>query len=156
MNNYKISEEDRNKLLSLIINLTKEEASLQQALRQQGENNRSEKEKIFLELLEVFDTLESLLNFLEDRPDEPDERVWKRLPKSLKSVQTKLLSILEKRQVLKIELSDHQPDFTICQVVEREIRPDLAEQTITKIVRQGFTIEDKLLRPIEVITSQQE
>ncbi|NCR52305.1 MAG: nucleotide exchange factor GrpE [Microcystis aeruginosa L211-07] len=156
MNNYKISEEDRNKLLSQIRTLFKEEASLKQALRQQGENNRSEKEQIFLELLEVFDTLESLLNFLEDRPDEPDERVWKRLPKSLKSVQTKLLSILEKRQVLKIELSDHQPDFTICQVVEREIRPDLAEQTITKIVRQGFTIEDKLLRPIEVITSQQE
>jgi molecular chaperone GrpE len=113
------------------------------------------KEKIFLELLEVFDILESLLNFLEDRP-EPDDRVWKRLPKSLKSVQTKLLSILEKRQVLKIELSDHQPDFTICQVVDREIRPDLAEQTITKIVRQGFTIEDKLLRPMEVITSKQE
>ena len=103
----------------------------------------------------MFDTLESLLNFLEDRP-EPDERVWKRLPKSLKSVQKKLLIILEKRQVLKIELSDHRPDFTICQVVEREIRPDLAEQTITKIVRQGFTIEDKLLRPMEVITSKQE
>lgn len=34
MNNYKISQEDRNKLLSLIINLTKEEASLKQALRQ--------------------------------------------------------------------------------------------------------------------------
>jgi len=58
--------------------------------------------------------------------------------------------------VLKIELSADQPDFTICQVVEREIRPDLAEQTITKIVRQGFTIEDKLLRPMEVITSKQE
>lgn len=155
MNNYKISEEDRNKLLSLIINLTKEEASLKQALRQQGENNRSEKEQIFLELLEVFDTLESLLNYLEYR-HEPDDRVGKRLPKSLKSVQTKLLSILEKRQVLKIELSADQPDFTICQVVEREIRPDLAEQTITKIVRQGFTIEDKLLRPMEVITSKQE
>jgi molecular chaperone GrpE len=155
MNNYKISEEDRNKLLSLITNLKKEEASLKQALRQEREGNRSEKEQIFLELLEVFDTLESLLNFLEDRP-EPDVRAWKRLPKSLKSVQTKLLSILEKRQVVKIELSDHQPDFTICQVVDREIRPDLEEQTITKIVRQGFTIEDKLLRPIEVITSKQE
>ncbi|REJ48317.1 MAG: nucleotide exchange factor GrpE [Microcystis aeruginosa TA09] len=155
MNNYKISEEDRNKLLSLIINLTKEEASLKQALRQQGENNRSEKEQIFLELLEVFDTLESLLNYLEYR-HEPDDRVGKRLPKSLKSVQTKLLSILEKRQVLKIELSADQPDFTICQVVDREIRPDLEEQTITKIVRQGFTIEDKLLRPMEVITSKQE
>ncbi|MBD2287730.1 MULTISPECIES: nucleotide exchange factor GrpE [Microcystis] len=155
MNNYKISEEDRNKLLSLIINLTKEEASLKQALRQQGENNRSEKEQIFLELLEVFDTLESLLNYLEYR-HEPDDRVGKRLPKSLKSVQTKLLSILEKRQVLKIELSADQPDFTICQVVAREIRPDLEEQTITKIVRQGFTIEDKLLRPMEVITSKQE
>jgi molecular chaperone GrpE len=85
MNNYKISQEDRNKLLSKIRTLFKEEASLKQALRQQGENNRSEKEQIFLELLEVFDTLESLLNFLEDRP-EPDERVWKRLPKSLGSI----------------------------------------------------------------------
>jgi len=53
MNNYKISQEDRNKLLSLIVNLINEEASLKQALRQQGENNRSEKEQIFLELLDL-------------------------------------------------------------------------------------------------------
>ncbi|MFM6191463.1 nucleotide exchange factor GrpE [Planktothrix sp.] len=29
-------------------------------------------------------------------------------------------------------------------------------QTITKVVRQGFRVKDKVLRPIEVITSKLE
>mgnify|MGYP003526458286 CR=1 FL=1 len=45
-------------------------------------------------------------------------------------------------------------EYRICQVVDREEREDLEEQTITKVVRQGFRVEDKVLRPIEVITSK--
>lgn len=39
-------------------------------------------------------------------------------------------------------------------MVGREKGEDLEEQTITKVVRQGFRVEDKVLRPIEVITSK--
>ena len=53
-----------------------------------------------------------------------------------------------------IKFEDTQPDYSICQVVDREEREDLKEQTITKIVRQGFRVEEKILRSVEVITSK--
>lgn len=149
----KLNNEQRNQLQQELGILLKEKMSLKQALQQQGENAISEKEELFLELLEVFDTLEFFLNYIEENP-EPNPKFFKRLPKSLGIIQKKLLNILERRQVLPIVFQDNKPDYRICQVVDREEREDLEEQTITKVVRQGFSVEDKVLRPIEVITSK--
>lgn len=87
---------------------------------------------------------------------EPSPQSWERLPKSLASIEKKLLMILERRQVNSIEFSATQPDFTLCRVVDREVCSDLENQTITKVVRRGFRLGNKLLRPIEVITSKTE
>jgi molecular chaperone GrpE len=148
----KLSDEQRNQLQQELGTLLKERMSLKQALQQQGEKATAEKEELFLELLEVFDALEFFLNYIEENP-EPNPKFFKRLPKSLGTIQKKLLNILERRQVQPIELQATKADYSVCQVVERETRNDLEEQTITKIVRQGFRIEDKVLRPVEVITS---
>ena len=39
-------------------------------------------------------------------------------------------------------------------MVDREEEEDLEEQTITKIVRQGFRVEEKILRSVEAIASK--
>jgi molecular chaperone GrpE len=149
----KLSDEQRTQLQQELGTLLKDKMSLKQALQQQGEKATAEKEELFLELLEVFDALEFFLNYIEENPD-PNPKFFKRLPKSLGTIQKKLLNILERRQVEPIEFQDTKPDYSVCQVVEREEREDIEEQTITKVVRQGFRVEDKVLRPIEVITSQ--
>ena len=149
----KLNKEQRNQLQHELGTLLKDKISLKQSLQQQGEKATSEKEELFLELLEVFDALEFFLNYIEENPD-PNPKFIKRLPKSLGTIQKKLLNILERRQVELIEFQDTKPDYSVCQVVDREEREDLEEQTITKIVRQGFRVEDKILRPIEVITSK--
>jgi molecular chaperone GrpE len=41
-------------------------------------------------------------------------------------------------------------------VVDREIRTDVADRTMTKVVRTGFYLGEKILRPTEVITSKLE
>jgi molecular chaperone GrpE len=130
----------------------KEVGLLKQSLRQQQQYALAEKEQIFLELLEVFDALESPIAYLQANPEIAPQFI-KRLPKSLGNIQQKLSIVLAKRQVTRIELQDNRPDFTCCQVVDREDRPDLAEQTITQIVRQGFRQGDRILRPVEIITS---
>jgi molecular chaperone GrpE len=149
----KLSNEQRNQLQQELGTLLKERMSLKQALQQHGEKAIAEKEELFLELLEVFDALEFFLNYIEENPD-PNPKFFKRLPKSLGTIQKKLLNILERRQVEPIEFQDTKPDYSVCQVVDREEREDLEEQTITKVVRQGFRVEDKVLRSIEVITSK--
>ncbi len=150
---FQLNEAQKNKIQQEIGNLLKEKMSLKQSLKQKSEQSESEKEELFLELLEVFDALEFFLNYIEEHRD-PSPKFFERLPKSIGTIQKKLLKILEKRQVKSIALLATKPDYTICQVVDREEREDLEEQTITKVVRQGFQVKSKILRPVEVITSK--
>ena len=152
---FQLTESEKEQLQQELGNLLKENMLLKQSLKLQSEQAISAKEELFLELLEIFDGLEFFLNYLEANPD-PDSssKVWQRLPKSLNTIQKKLLNILAKRQVQPIKLKTQQPDYSLCQVVDHEERTDLAEQTITKVVRQGFKLESKLLRPTEVIIAK--
>ncbi|QDZ40265.1 nucleotide exchange factor GrpE [Euhalothece natronophila Z-M001] len=152
---YCLTPEQREELLSQVGNLLKEKLELKQELQKQVNTANSEKEQLFLEVLELFDGLESLITYLNENPD-PDPRFIKRLPKSLGTLQKKLLTILKRREVTPIDHSSSVPDYQVCQVVDREPRDDLEDNTITKVVRQGFWLNSKVLRPLEVITSKAE
>ncbi len=150
---YILSQEQRDLLTQKLGTLQKDKVLLQQSLREQQTETAANTEDLFLELLEVADALEALLDYLENNP-EPSPEFVQRLPRSIKAVNRKFLSVLGKRQVLPIELADTQPDFNLCRVVDREERTDVADQTITQVVRQGFRLGEKILRPVEVITSK--
>ncbi|KJH70594.1 molecular chaperone GrpE (heat shock protein) [Aliterella atlantica CENA595] len=148
-----MSQELRDLLIKEIGSLNKQNVSMQQSLREQQTQASAESEDLFLELLEVGDALEALLDYLANNPD-PSPEFLRRFPKSSGAVQRKFLSVLKKRQVIPIELEGTQPNFDLCRVVDREVRADLADRTITKVVRQGFHVGDKVLRPTEIITSK--
>lgn len=153
---YIITQELRDLLMQEIGTLKKQNVSLQQSLREQQTGAAATTEDIFLEILEVGDALEALLDYLANNPN-PSPEFLGRLPKSLGAVHRKFLSVLKKRQVVSIELVEGtQPDFDLCRVVDREVRTDLPDQTVTKIVRRGFYLGEKILRPTEVITSKPE
>jgi molecular chaperone GrpE len=151
---YHITLEQRNQLEAKLRQLQKENVELQQSLREKTAQATANNEDLFLELLEVIDSLETLLDYLAKNRESSPEFV-QRLPKSLGAVHRKFLSVLKKRQVLPIEIKEGtQPDFQLCRVVDREVRNDLPDQTITKVIRQGFRLEEKILRSTEVITSK--
>ncbi len=152
---YVLSQEERDQLQRELEALYKERVLLQQSLREQQTQAAATTEDLFLELLEVGDALEALLNYLTDNPNLSPEFL-QRLPRSLGAVHRKFLSVLGKRQVCPIELEGTQPDFNLCRVVDREVRADLPDQSITKILRRGFRLSEKILRPTEVITSKTE
>lgn len=152
---YLLSQELRDLLTQKLGNLQKENVLLQQSLREQQTQIASNTEDLFLELLEVADALEALLDYLENNSN-PSPEFIERLPRTVRVVNRKFLSVLGKRQVLPIELAGNQPDFNLCRVVDREVRNDVEEQTITRIVRRGFRLGEKILRPTEVITSKLE
>ncbi|BAT52824.1 hypothetical protein NOS3756_17650 [Nostoc sp. NIES-3756] len=154
-NRYFLTQEQRDWLIQEFSDLQKQNTTLQQSLREQQTQATANTEDLLLELLEVSDALEALLNYLENNPD-PSPEFIQRLPKSVGAVYRKFISVLSKRQVTPIELQSNQPDFNFCRVVDREIRNDVEDQTITKIVRQGFLIGEKVLRPTEIITSKSE
>ncbi|KOR36932.1 MULTISPECIES: nucleotide exchange factor GrpE [Planktothricoides] len=155
MTNLTFNAELRDQLVNELGNLQKERVGLQQELREQKSQSIAAKEELFLEIFDVFDAVEFLLDYM-DQHSELSPQFIQRLPKSLSIVQKKLLGVLQRRQVELLELEGTKPDFDFCRVVEREVRSDVEDQTITKIVRRGFRHGDKILRPIEVITSKKE
>jgi len=153
MAEYKISAKQRLIIQDELAELYQKRGILTQQIHEQKQQHQAENEELFLEILEIFDSLEFLLNYLQDNPDLTAEAI-KRLPKSIQSIQKKLLLTLAKRKVKKIELTDEKPDFNFCQVIDQEIRDDIEEHNITKITRQGFDYDGKILRPVEVIVAK--
>jgi molecular chaperone GrpE len=150
---YILTLEERDRIKEELKTLYKEKVLLQQSVREQQTQTASATEDLCLELLEVGDALEALLDYLTNNPN-PSPEFLQRLPRSMGAVHRKFLSVLAKRQVLPIELVGTQPDFDLCRVVDREVRADLPDQTITKVLRQGFHLGKKVLRPTEIITSK--
>jgi molecular chaperone GrpE len=149
-----ISKKLRDDIVATISNLQRANALLTQEKREQKFQVEVEFTELFLELLEVHDSLESLIGYLSEYPD-ANSKFAKRLIKSLDSLQRKLLKSLSKRGVSEITINQEQTlDYSIGKVVGREYRTDLPDKTVIKIVKKGFYFKDKVLRPVEVITSQ--
>ena len=150
--NFIISRAKQQQTIDQIGCLLKERLSLQQSLAERVATYTASNEQLFLEILEIFDTLESLIDYLHNQP-QLTEKAIKRLPKSLNTIQTKLLATLARRQVEQIEITNPS-DLQFCQIVDAQIDPAVIVPTISKVVRQGFTIGERLLRPVEVIVQK--
>jgi molecular chaperone GrpE len=150
--NFIISNVQRQQTIDQIGCLLKERLSLQQSLVDRVATNTSSNEQLFLEILEIFDTLESLIDYLQNNP-QLTEKAIERIPKSLNTIQSKLLATLARRQVERVEITDPS-DLQFCQIVDAQIDPAVTVPIISKVVRQGFIIGERLLRPVEVIVQK--
>ncbi len=145
-----ITKQQQQETIEEISYLLKERRSLQQSLAKQDVSNNASNEQLFLELLEIFDMLESSIDYFLKTDRVLTEREIQRLPKSLATIQSKLIAILGRRQVEKIEIDDTILDSNLCQIVDTQIDSNLTAPVVTKTIRQGFKIGDMLLRPVEV------
>lgn len=128
-------------------------AEAEREIRETRKAYETDQAKLYLELLDVLDSIESLIqNF--SSLDEPDPKLFKRLPKLLGGVQRRLLRSLEARDVLPIENEASKFDPSFCQVVAKEECSDVAPGTILHVLKRGFVYRDALLRPQEVIISE--
>ncbi len=145
-----ITKEQQQQTIEQIGLLLKENFSLQQSLTDRTTTNIANNEQLFLEILEIFDALESLLEYFKTN-SQLTERAVNRIPKSIDTIQNKLLTILAKQQVEIIEVVDSTPNSQFYQIVDTQINPTAIAPTITKVVRQGFKHGNNLLRPVEII-----
>jgi molecular chaperone GrpE len=152
-NLLRLSDRQREHILQEIGSLLKVKFAWQQAIRKQQQQASAESEELFLELIELFDALEFLRNYMSDNLESLHPS-GQHLLKYIATIENQLLKILQKREVKLIDFQDNYPDFRYCKVVDIEVRNDLENQTITKIIRRGFSMGDKILRPVEVIVSK--
>ncbi len=155
-----ISKEQQQTTIAHIGLLLKDKRSLQQSLANQLADNNANNEQLFLELLEIFDALESLTDYLTADRRTTESKIAAssdptvRITRSLAAIQSKFLTTLARRQVRAIDLSQTQPEWQLCQIVDTQTNPAVTAPVVTKVVRQGFKIGDRLLRPVEVLVEQ--
>lgn len=148
---FALNSQQKEQILKKIGELEKNNFELKQALREFEVNTCSSNEKIFLELLEILDGFSFLSDYLDDNKDKSIN--LNRFNRSLKSLRSKLLSVLEKREVRPISLNDDL-NSECCLVVDQEVNDTLDDGSIVRIVREGYWSGNNILRPTEVITTK--
>lgn len=128
----------------------KEIVELKHELADEKQRSYKKEQNLLIELFETLDAFGYLLDNLKNK-ENPDRSI-KRTIKNLESIQRKLLRILENRGINKIEFPENKAIFGLCKIIETQQDDELAEQTIIKIVKNGFRRGDEIIRPAEVIT----
>ena len=152
--NFVIDIELRDRLVQDVSNLQKENAKLKQDIRNGKNDIEAEKDAFFLELLEVIDTVDNLTTSLENSIEALPES-HQRLPRAIGSIQRKLLTTLQKRDVYPIVIPEKESvDVNLCRIIESENRDDLPERSLVKTLKTGYMNGDKVLRSAEVIVTK--
>ena len=71
-------------------------------------------------------------------------------------VQNQFLDILKRHGVTRIDALGKPFDPHLHQAVMQETTPDKPPHTVTRVLEQGYTIHDRVLRPAKVAVSKQE
>ncbi|WP_340690802.1 nucleotide exchange factor GrpE [Hydrogenobacter thermophilus] len=105
-------------------------------------------EKLALDLLEIVD------NF---------ERAFASASEELSTYMTgfqliyrELKRVLEKYGIREMELEGKEFDPYLAEAIEKDYTSDVPPNTVIKVIRKGYMIHDRVLRPAKVIVSVQE
>lgn len=130
--------------------------SLRQILTLQNEKEQAEKahekelDNFFIEVLTVIDTFQKSEAIIKERGLDQDENASKAI-KRLLNAKKKLLSVLEKFNVKKLEFDSGMANDDVCTTVETE--PDASRKNgeIISIEKDGYTRNGHLIRRAEVV-----
>ena len=134
-----------------LVSFQKRIVSLSQALSAKEKNFLDDKQALYSEFIDILDAFENIFNTIQNKEDQFDKTV-KRIINSFESIHRKLIRTLEAQGVQKIDLNDGKAEPGLCQVLETRVDTDHKEGTILSIVRHGYRVGDRILRPAEVIT----
>lgn len=148
-----LSDAQRDQLTERLKRLMHRSGDLERQLRAERERSTAEQGSLFLELLEVLDMLDGMARSLET-VSEVTPAYAKRLGRSLSTTRDKLKASLERRELERIPDPAEGLDFSVHKVIEQEVHPDLPPQTVLKVLKQGYRLSGRVLRPTEIVTSR--
>jgi len=121
-----------------------------------NEVERKENEKhdllkdISLNIIDILDSFERIEESINEKEYNKIDEVNKTINR-YRTIQKKLLSLLQKYGVTKIEFPDNRLIVGLCEVVETEA--DIAQKNdeIISVIRNGYIRGNELIRPAQII-----
>ena len=130
--------------------LSRENLTLRNQLEEFEKSQDKRIDEIFCEFLTVLDTFERAEQTIKERELDKDETTKKAINRLL-NAKKKALGVLEKFNVQKIEFENNKSIEELCEVADTEPDPGRETGDIVSIEKQGYTRQEHLIRPAEVI-----
>ena len=121
-----------------------------------NEVERKENEKhdllkdISLNIIDIIDSFERIEESIIEKEYHKIDEVSKTVSR-YKTIQKKLLSLLQIHGVTKIEFPDNRLIVGLCEVVETEADSNRKNDEIISIIRNGYIRGKELIRPAQII-----
>ena len=121
-----------------------------------NEVERKENEKhdllkdISLNIIDIIDSFERIEESIIEKEYNKIDEVNKTTSR-YRTIQKKLLSLLQKHAVTKIEFPDNRLIVGLCEVVETEADSNRKNDEIISIIRNGYIRGKELIRPAQII-----
>jgi molecular chaperone GrpE (heat shock protein) len=121
-----------------------------------NEVERKENEKhdllkdISISIIDILDSFERIEDSLIEKEYHKIDEVNKTVSR-YKTIQKKLLGLLQKHGVTKINFPDNRLIVGLCEVVETEADSNRKNDEIISVIRNGYIRGNELIRPAQII-----
>lgn len=123
-------------------------------LKNEVEKKVNEKHDLLIEIskgiIETLDTFDKVDEWLNEKGLDKNEDSVK-TKNRYNSVKTKLLNLLQKYGITKIEFPDNRVIVGLCEVVETEADSNRKNDEIISVVRSGYIRGNELIRAAQII-----
>ena len=138
------------KLEQIIIQNLRSINHLKNKIDKQENENRDSLKNISLNVIDIIDSCDNIDEWvLDNQYNEVDEA--RKTNNRYKTIQKKLLSLLQTQGITKIEFPDNRLIVGLCEVIETETDRNRKNDEIISIIRNGYIRGKELIRPAQII-----
>ncbi|MBF0235168.1 MAG: nucleotide exchange factor GrpE [Desulfamplus sp.] len=146
-------KEKKEFLKEKLVEFQRKIADQKHELAQQQDQFRQRELNYYISLFEILDAFENIDATLESKKDELDKTA-KMLGRNVRSIHKKTSRIVRSADIVPIEFPNNRAVMHLCKVVETRPDPELENETILSIVKNGYInrVDGTVLRKAEVVT----
>lgn len=139
-----------NKLEQLIIKNLQEANILKNEVEQKENEKHDLLKDISLNIIDIIDSFERIEESVIEKEYNKIDKVNKTISR-YKTIQKKLLGLLQKHGVTRIDFPDNRLIVGLCEVVETEADSHKKNDEIVSVIRNGYIRGKELIRPAQII-----
>ena len=139
-----------NELEQLIIQNLKSTNLLKNEVERKENEKHDLLKDISISIIDIVDSFERIEESVIEKEYNKIDEVNKTVSR-YKTIQKKLLGLLQKHGVTKIEFPDNRLIVGLCEVVETEADSNRKNDEIISIIRNGYIRGKELIRPAQII-----
>lgn len=137
-------------LRNIIIQNLQSNNNLKNEVERKENEKKDQLKDISVGIIDILDSFERVEEGLVEKGLDKNEEAKKAMNR-YKTIQKKLINLLQKYGISKIEFPDNKLVVGLCEVMETEADSSLQNDEIVAVVRSGYIKGKEIIRPAQVI-----